>query len=622
MVYTMMSLLVVSILLAALMKEKAETVFPGVLLAVIGILYPFYCLDLLRAGRFGIYCILAAAALYSVAKLRKNPDRILKAVTPGICLYGALCLFYAAYTQDHLVGLWDELRLWGAVPKALYATEALQLGKDALIFEIMQPYPPGMPLLVYFLQALSPEFQEGMIFAVYAMFFSAMLLPVLKGLRWKDYPFFLPLALVMICAPCLFTSHGGDGAWFYGSLYIDPILGALAGYAFYLSCTEPFKSPMAQLRFAVTLLVLTVIKDSGVMFALLAGLNAAVLDLTDRERNVRGIRWLLHPALAIVPGLLGYGSWKLMLTCYGITSNAKGFLRNLPTPSGIVVLLRNLKSMAMVSLQDPLFTCKLTLTYIPGFLIMVWLSYLTEKCRGKQRQFLITWASMCVSIGIFCLGYIMSFGTSLPSFQRYMSSTLILAMTFVMLRGLPVLLDWARGLKLIGAKRIQAIALSLVLVVCAMLFVKQWQGKKANMDSVIDPAARASRTISAVEGKDAPADVYVLIAENPRDNSKLHHRIYYEVLGTSACVRNFWNNVNIVGGETTPEEWTPEEITAISQKWCRKLLDGGYDYIYVAASSDFAAQVLAELGVDMAEPGDLFAIEWEGESILLVKQVQ
>ena len=67
MVYTMMSLLVVSILLAALMKEKAETVFPGVLLAVIGILYPFYCLDLLRAGRFGIYCILAAAALYSVA---------------------------------------------------------------------------------------------------------------------------------------------------------------------------------------------------------------------------------------------------------------------------------------------------------------------------------------------------------------------------------------------------------------------------------------------------------------------------------------------------------------------------------------------------------------------------
>ena len=94
------------------------------------------------------------------------------------------------------------------------------------------------------------------------------------------------------------------------------------------------------------------------------------------------------------------------------------------------------------------------------------------------------------------------------------------------------------------------------------------------------------------------------------------------MLGTSACVRNFWNNVNIVGGETTPEEWTPEEITAISQKWCRKLLDGGYDYIYVAASSDFAAQVLAELGVDMAEPGDLFAIEWEGESILLVKQVQ
>lgn len=622
MFYTMMSLLVVTILLAALMKEKAETVFPGVLLAVIGILYPFYCLDLLRVGRLALYCLLAAAALHSVVKLRKNPGRILSAITPGICLYGALCLFYAAYTRNHLVGLWDELRLWGAVPKALYATEALQLGENALIFEIMQPYPPGMSLLVYFIQAIAPEFQEGMIFAVYAMFFSAMLLPVLKGLRWKDYPFFLPLALVLICAPCLFTSHGGDGAWFYGSLYIDPILGALAGYVFYLSCTEPFKSPMAQLRFAVSLLVLAVIKDSGVMFALLAGLNAVVLDLTDRERNVRGIKWLWRPALAMVPGLIGYGSWKWMLTFYGITSNAKGFLRNLPTPSGIVVLLRNLKSMAMVSLQDPLFTCKLTLTYIPCFLIMAWLSYLTEKRRGKLRQFLITWASMCVSIGIFCLGYIMSFGTSLPSFQRYMSSTLILVMTFVMLRGLPVLLDRVKELKLTGPKRIQAVALALALVVCGVLFVKQWQGKKANMESVIDPAAQASKTISAAEAEEAPADVYVLIAENPRDNSKLHHRIYYEVLGTTACVRNFWNNVNIVGGETTPEEWTPEELTAMAAKWCQKLLDGGYDYIYVASSSEFAAQVLAELGVGLAEPGDLFAIEWEGESIRLVKQVQ
>ena len=622
MFYTMMSLLVVTILLAALMKEKAETVFPGVLLAVIGILYPFYCLDLLRVGRLALYCLLAAAALHSVVKLRKNPGRILSAITPGICLYGALCLFYAAYTRNHLVGLWDELRLWGAVPMALYATEALQLGENALIFEIMQPYPPGMSLLVYFIQSIAPEFQEGMIFAVYAMFFSAMLLPVLKGLRWKDYPFFLPLALVLICAPCLFTSHGGDGAWFYGSLYIDPILGALAGYVFYLSCTEPFKSPMAQLRFAVSLLVLAVIKDSGVMFALLAGLNAVVLDLTDRERNVRGIKWLWRPALAMVPGLIGYGSWKWMLTFYGITSNAKGFLRNLPTPSGIVVLLRNLKSMAMVSLQDPLFTCKLTLTYIPCFLIMAWLSYLTEKRRGKLRQFLITWASMCVSIGIFCLGYIMSFGTSLPSFQRYMSSTLILLMTFVMLRGLPVLLDRVKKLKLTGPKRIQAVALALALVVCGVLFVKQWQGKKANMESVIDPAAQASKTISAAEAEEAPADVYVLIAENPRDNSKLHHRIYYEVLGTTACVRNFWNNVNIVGGETTPEEWTPEELTAMAAKWCQKLLDGGYDYIYVASSSEFAAQVLAELGVGLAEPGDLFAIEWEGESIRLVKQVQ
>lgn len=119
---------------------------------------------------------------------------------------------------------------------------------------------------------------------------------------------------------------------------------------------------------------------------------------------------------------------------------------------------------------------------------------------------------------------------------------------------------------------------------------------------------------------DAPADVYVLISNDPRGNSKLHHRIYYELLGTSACVRNFWNDVNIVGGEASPETWTLEEIASIAEKLGNKLSANGYDYVYVAVENDFAAQVLAQFGVEAPAQGGLYRIEQVEEKLRLVKE--
>ena len=39
-----------------------------------------------------------------------------------------------------------------------------------------------------------------------------------------------------------------------------------------------------------------------------------------------------------------------------------------------------------------------------------------------------------------------------------------------------------------------------------------------------------------------------------------------------------------------------------------KLCSSGYDYVYVAVTNDFAAAVLAELGITEAVNGDLYAV--------------
>ena len=225
------------------------------------------------------------------------------------------------------------------------------------------------------------------------------------------------------------------------------------------------------------------------MFALLAGLHAMVFRLWDKEAKVSRKEWVLRPLQVLVPVLLAYGIWKLMLNSFGVASNEQGFLKRLPTLGGILALLRNVKNLAMVSLSGPVLADKLVLTYIPCFLILAAVSFLTEKRRGKCREFLIIWTAMILYIGLFCIGYIMSFGTSLPSFQRYMSTTLIMLLAFVLLRGLPVLTEWVRTIRLSSGRKAVAAAVGTVVCLCTILFVDQWQGKKANMEPVIEPSA-------------------------------------------------------------------------------------------------------------------------------------
>ena len=607
--YALVLLMAVSILCAAAQKVPAERVFPCLMLSVMGIIYPFYCFDRLKAGVLLAYGLILLTGAVSVLCItgRKRPliRSILATLTPGIFIFAAFCGFVFVYTRHNLVGLWDEMRLWGAVPKALYATGTLQLGDTALIFDSMQPYPPGMPLLVYFMEYLSPSFSEGYVFIVYGIFFGAMLLPALQSLKWKQCPAFLPLLVLLMVAPCIFTSHGGDDGWFYESLFIDPILGVLAGYAFWLSAQRPFDSLFQSWSFAAALLALTIVKDSGALFAVFAAVNALVLYLlTEKERrNSQGLfLGLISTVLTIA---LGYGLWRWVLGTYGIGSNESGFMKMELSLESLEVLWTKLLEMPMVNIQEPLLHGQIVLTYLPCLLGMMLLFRLCGRARkGDGKR--LTWAMMLLSFLVFLIGYRLSFRGSLPSFQRYVSATLICAMGCGLIQSLPGALENAFRAK----RKWVVIFLCLFFVVSGFRYMGQWQKKKYDMEYTRAPARTAVTKIkNTVEGTvEEPADIYVLIADKPRQKSLIHHRIYYELIGTNACVRNFWNDVNIVGGEETPTEWTREEIAEYADRWVEKLCSSGYDYVYVAVTNDFAAAVLAELGITEAVNGDLYAV--------------
>lgn len=612
--------------LAAAKQDKTENILPCVFLAVIAVLYPFYCMDLLKVGRLVVYGLIAAAIVGSgvwiITRHRCLTEELRRVISPGVVLFLALSLFVWAYTRNNLVGLWDELRLWGAVPKAMYMTERLQLGEEALIFRIMQSYPPGMPLLVYFMTALSPEFCEGHIFAVYGMLYFALLLPAFQNLTWKHWRLFLPLLVLTICLPCVLTSHGGDFDWFYESLFIDPILGVMAGYTFFLAGTRPFASRFSGLRFSLALLTLTIIKDSGAMFALVAGLFAVAAFWLEDRQNRRLPAFLMSAVQAFVPVALGYFLWKSTLLRHGVSTNLDNYMKRLPPLSSLLALVKQLRSQPMVVLQDPIFLNELTLTYIPCFLLLAALSYWLLR-RADQRtriNMAVTWLGVCVSVGVFFLGYIISYHNAVPSFQRYAGSTLTCMLVFTLLQSQFLPLPEKTGAKM-GKRRIAAAALAL-LTVYAGIFLVRWRDQKWNIDYALKHSVPAVSTIlNTVEGDPAePEYVYLLISETPASFSMAHHRTYYELLGTAACVRNYWNNTNVVGGDKTPETWTAEELDTIAEKWQAQLRSDGYDYLYLMTLNDFTLAVLDRFGVPDAQVGDIFAIEFQGESMLFTRK--
>lgn len=616
-------ILAAGIFLAAARREKAEYTIPFVLLSVVAVLFPFYCLNLLRAGRIAACLLIGGTVVgsgwYIISRKRRLMTELRSVLTPAVLLYCVLSGFACFYTWNNLVGLWDELRLWAAVPKAMYATEQLQVGADALVFRIMQPYPPGMPLLVYFMTSLTPVFRQGSIFAVYGILFYTLLLPAFQNLKWKQWPLLPLLFLLTALIPCVLTSHGGDFGWFYASLFIDPILGAAAGYAFFLAWSKPFSSRFSALHFGVTLLVLTILKDSGAMFALIAAACAVAVHLAE-ERKWKYVP--LRGILAAAPVAFGYFLWKWVLTLNGVSTNLDNYMRRLPPLSSLGALWRQLTTQPMIMLEGPFFRSNLTLTYFPCLLILMGISLYglrrSEKKRGKAT--VITWLAMLGAVGIFFLGYIISYHNAEPSFQRYTGSTLICMAVFVLLQSLPMVFrELFREKK--SRSRAAAAGILAVLALCSGLVLVRWKEKKWDIEYAQKHAVPAvSRILDAAEERPGEIqNVYLLISENPSSFSMAHHRTYFELLGSPVCVRNYWTETNVVGGNNTPETWTGEEMEKIADNWQNHLRKGEYDYIYLMTLNDFTTAVLKEFGVTEPAPGDVLMIGWQGNDMVLEK---
>ena len=605
-VFTLFLIVLTAFSFSVIVDKDLVDMLPVSIFSAVLYLYIFYCANLLQIGIVSLYLLIAALlffAIFRTAKSKQNPGN---KITPAFVIFICTSLFFLLYTADNLSINWDELRVWSAMPKAIYETKQLQLGPQALIFDSgdnMQTYPPALPLFSVFLLGASPVFVESYLFLAYAVFVSAITILPFHNLRWKHW-WLMPAAFVFVtCVPFVLTLHGGDSSYFYESLYIDPVLGFAAGYVFYLATSNPFRSRFSRIRFALALGILVIMKDTGIVFGLLSLLCALLIRCFEEKTPASTlVRDLIAPSALM---FFAYFLWKGLLQCYSITNHVSLRVK-LPAP-------QVLRALADVLLHAPIINLIVCgISFLMYCLILFLGCVLIEKLtkRHSKANNLCALTLTVLSFLLFAFGYISIFPYSSAqvlldlSYYRYFTTLTSAYLIFCFLRYLPDLLERIPALR--RTFRVPAFAAALMVCLFSTFVLCYWQTDYSNLYSDFLPLAERekARILEEIPVDNAQEHqrVYLLMAE--KEPNIFHHRFYFELIGTGLNIENFYIDTDMYDALGV----SPDPVETAAEKWYARLQADAYDYIYVYSVNESIAQAFSHLGLGEALAGCAYPV--------------
>lgn len=605
--------------LAAALGRRAEEAMPLTAGGLIVLLYLFYAADRLAWGYWtaiALCCGCCAGAIFLIVRRGRGHRSgfLARLCTPGMAVFLTLCVAVWLLVQGNTVNAWDELRLWAAYPKALYVTERLQLGADALLYANMQSYPPGMALFCYFIEKAGGSFTPARLYWAYAVFGLMMALPALKNLRWKQLWMNAAALLLLFVLPMFFGNSGFDGLYAYRSLYIDVVLGLTLGCAVFLAAAEGLPGWFESARLAAALSALALLKDSGVLLAALA-LPAALLLTKDGapsgKRVRRGRHWLRLLAAAALPLLL-FGLWQLLLGMAGVknhiplsaTADDAIFL-----PEFFTALLKRdiVSSPVFANWGGPELATYATTGALCLGLGLLTLGLFTEERRRRQKLLLLIAGGMNLAYiaGLYLL-FRNGFDGNMPSYARYIGTIAQANITLIVLSFLEA-----------GQTRVEAaimknewsrLAFACALALLVAVFPLGLDRRPAKYaEGAAQTAAQIAEAVNAEEN--GPGENVRIYLAFPRgETDVLHHELYYALLDYGIRAANYYDNTCINRGQGA----NAGQIAQIRQKLMDTIAEHGCTYLYFVRDIPLAKEQLPELFAGSASAGTLYRIETEG----------
>jgi|GEM_PF-3104364 len=572
--------------LGALYNKKYEEVLPLTIMSIIVFLYLFYINDLLNIGFYVMNSIIILIYIYVLYKCILNKDYkkyVKNLITPGTFIFLLLIAIFYIICRNNFVQLWDELRVWGTLPKLLFQNGRLQLGEEVMFYPDFQSYFPGMSIFQYVFLKLGTSFKENIIFLAYYIFGGVILLSMLPKINFKKQIMLIPIfAFIILILPLTFYNSNFNFGNYYATLFIDPIIGIMFGYIMYLIYQNVFKDKFSVVTFVLALSTIILLKDSGLIFAIMAIVSSLLLEscvfktyeYSTNKNKIKYYAKIILPIMAIVLIII---SWKICINKFGISNT----LGNPINSEAIVKLIRypvqeqmdTIKAYVHALLNDSIIRSNFSiitnsLTYINILILLTMFStiiyWLLKKEYRKKIKYIIL--LMIASNIIYVIGtgmlYVFTLGDKLPSYPRYINTILLSQLILYVY----ILIESIVNKKY---KNKNAVLIFAITTICVSIIIfpfkkTEYYLESATQRNISDIHSNIINKISSYETK----NVYLVIMGDSIKDILLHHQIYFNLIDDNIFIKNFSFYTNI-------ENKNPDMFV-------QELIDNKYDYIYFA----------------------------------------
>ncbi|MFC7725882.1 hypothetical protein ACFQW6_12255 [Nocardioides sp. GCM10028917] len=521
----------------ALLRIQFVNAMPITALGVMFALYLTYICGVLHAGWWLIVLVCLAGGIYGLLDLRKADSRSTELVPSAQVASSLVSLVVVVFfTYGRTVLQWDELRLWGAYPKLLYVDGGLQVGPDSLLMGEMQTYTPGMPLFGYFFEAFGPTFVDERLFLAYGVFAAALLMPLAARVTWSRPVWIVPAGVAVALLPLAYANYLADpGGDFYGSLFVDPIVGIGLGYLVWQLASAQAGRWMWVGQLGLTAGGLYLVKTSTLGLSAVVLIVAAVRwMLSNRQSPWR--RRLIGLCLLVAPLLLAAGTWTLVQSRLGPGSKFDSLGHHFD--------LDLLNQYAKMLLGRPeftpgigMFSSRTSFVYLDVALLMS-IGCLVVMLSGRERKLVATALATLIVIQILFLGGIYMlvvgpFAGEFQSFPRY---------TATMLTAASVVLALLLATKPLRSRTVAAKFASVLMSACLILLVLcfplrkpvnlawGWEAR-AHVD-----ALKLRSAFSESDFSEEHPTATVIFRDDWLNKVGHHHSVYYELLDTGARI--------------------------------------------------------------------------------------
>jgi hypothetical protein len=228
---------------------------------IIVILYVFGLFNFLLLG---FYFVVASSIVLTVLAIywsRKEFKEVFAHLfSPAFVIFILMFALLGYLSRSWQLLEWDEYSHWGIFAKAMYFENKFPAQVDFVI--VWPHYPPGMTIFQYYVTKLTGYYSEkALFFAQNIVIFSAIM-ATLNNITWKKS--FWAIGAV-------FWGYWIIYFWGYGvnTIYMDGLLGVVFGATTVSYCGDEKRDWEAVVKVLPVLFVLPLIKQLGIIFALI-----------------------------------------------------------------------------------------------------------------------------------------------------------------------------------------------------------------------------------------------------------------------------------------------------------------------------------------------------------------